>query len=500
MSKNTQSGIGAIIDQFKKDVGLSKKYSAVVEGIGNKDKPGQVQLRVAGVHPSSKKVLSTESLPWQKVVQTVGSGGGIGDSINLQVGQWVEVEAATPGASSWKVIRNIPAVPSSDKGDGAYGQVAEGDDDKLESEIEPMLGSGDITKLAKTAWGMVNSGLLSSFVGGGTPPAEASPPIEIPNFTIDAPDFDWTTDPDKAYNNNTLTLVNLRDIITVDGHRPNSEVVIELIDGANGHPGDAVGYDTSSNPIYIKLVDDSIQLPRLMLKPGDVDRNITIEYKAIRYDNTKIPPEPFTPLNESEGSISILLSLTPRSRGITPTPRSGVGSGAKSVALQEDPDTADKTEPAKSKVWQSPDGLISERKDFTEGNVSWGTTVMTKKGDTESLSRISMGPTGITTIKSASDMVLISKKNLQMYIENEVEQTIKTMMTIHCPVTKIKGDVRIEGDLHIVGNITHNGNVDQTGSQVTSGEVTASGIKLSTHKHKEVGGTDSGMDTSSPNP
>ncbi len=498
---NTQSGLGAIVDQLKKDLGLSKKYSAIVEGIGNKDKPGQVQLRVAGVHPTSKKTLPSESLPWQKVVQTVGSGGGIGDSINLQVGQWVEVEAATPGASSWKVIRNIPAVPSSDKGDDAYGQVAEGDDDKLTSEIEPILGSGDITKLAATAWGLVNSGLLSSFVGDGPPPAESSPPIPVGNWVITTPILDWTADQTKEVSKDGKNLGNLRDLITIGadplaippllGHRPGDDVRIELIPAVSGYPGDVMGWDTDSNPLYIRLENDAIIVPRLILKPGDSPITVTIDYKATRMDNSTTPPTEFQPVNESQGSISFTVVFEPTVvvavQGVSTY---DVGDSTKSLLLEEDPDTAEKTEPAKAKIWQSPDGLISERKDFTEGNVSWGTTIMTEKGNNETLSRINMGPTGITTVKSASDMVLISKKNLQMYIENEVEQTIKTMMTIHCPVTKIKGDVRIEGNFHVIGNITH------TGTQTTSDDVIANGISLVNHTHSQ--GKDSDGNTQVP--
>ena len=126
------------IEKLTSTVTQSKKYFAIVENNGKDDKDGttgKVQLRVAGVHPASKKDLPTEKLPWSKVILPTGSGGGIGQSINMQIGQWVEVESANPSSSSWKVIRNVAAVPDSESGDEAYGNVAEGNDNKLSKDI-----------------------------------------------------------------------------------------------------------------------------------------------------------------------------------------------------------------------------------------------------------------------------------------------------------------------------------------------------------------------------
>jgi hypothetical protein len=469
--------------ELEKQGFLNKKHYAIVEGIGNKEKPGQVQLRVSGVHPSSKTKLPTEDLPWQKVVKTTGSGAGIGDSVNLTVGQWVEVEAATPGSSSWKVIRNVPALGSGEKGDNAYGQVAEGEDDKLEDESEPKMSLGDIKKLAGTAFALLNSNLLTHFTdtinpGSPIPPGDTSPPIPKPNFNITTPDVDWTNNSDKEVSKDGRNIGNLRDLIQVDGHRADDDVLIELLDD-NGHPGDVIGYDFDSSEIYITLLDDAIIVPRMVLKPNDPTRVVTLRYKATEIAN---------PANTSEGSIMFDIVFNPtivlsvQTQNVYST---AVGDSAKDITIKEDPNTADKAAPGMCKVWQSPDGLITERKDYTKGNVSWDTSVMTEKGNAESASRIHLGPTGICTMKSSSDMVMISKKNLQMYIENEVEQVIKTMYTLNCPTTKIVGDVRIEGDLYIVkGGKT---------VKITSGTVTADvdvvassrAVSLEGHKHQQ---------------
>ncbi|MCD6436408.1 MAG: hypothetical protein J7L15_08510, partial [Clostridiales bacterium] len=185
------------LKQVDEMIKTTKKYSAIVEKIGNKDKPGQVKIRVAGVHTPSKSKLPTDDLPWQKAENETGAGGGIGESINLAVGQWVEVEAEHIGQSSWRILKNIPAVgQETTDTENAYGNVAEGyQKEWLTQDIIPRIGSTIASLLATTSFSLINSACCtatspcaggaagapacSGTVAGAPPQLDKSRPFDI---------------------------------------------------------------------------------------------------------------------------------------------------------------------------------------------------------------------------------------------------------------------------------------------------------------------------------
>ncbi len=494
-----------ILDNLKKlnkNFELTKKYEAIVEDNEDPEDIGRVRIRVSDVHPTSKIEMPTNQLPWSKVNSEIGSGGGMGKNNNLLVGQWVIAVPATPSASSWIVVANIPTKPSNDTGDGAYGNVAQGDDNKTQNEIIPKLSTGDITKLAGTAFSLGSAALLKYTTGEGGA-GDSTPEVPDGPFIIVVEEVDWTL---KEINKFGGNLGHFDDFIKIDGLPPKSTAKIELIsEGANNSPGNIVGYDTDGEKTYVTYINKNLYIPAYVV-PG----SYSIQYKVSEID---------IPLNAEIQYILIEVIDEPLPKTITRGTISARGGQTNDIELDiaeleisEPAPTSDKAKSKSVRVDQGIENSVTIENDATPGNRRYSITHMADEDNPESISRIEMNPSGALIQKSADDMYIISKKNLLQYVENAVEQTIKGYLSINAPTILLKGNIRIEGDMNINGDITHNGNKDhyghttQEGSQTSTQEihsdteVSAKTIGLTTHKHTEVGGTDNGLSTSVPTP
>ncbi len=263
------------INDIEKNIRTVKKYSAIIEEIGNTDFPGQVKIRVAGVHTPSKTKLPTDKLPWQKVENETGAGGGIGESINLAIGQWIEVEAEHEGQSSWRVLKNIPAVGKlTDDLEAAFGNVAKGYmKDWLTQDIIPRIGSTILELLETTTWKIINSGCTKCSSNGcvpcGSPPA--GPPKEFTcPLQIECNGVGWCRDMEKVVDKKGKNLSTFRHAITVNGYEPNQDqVTLTLLPSTSGGPpGDIKGYDTEGNELHAKLDNWDLVIPPMVVKPN----------------------------------------------------------------------------------------------------------------------------------------------------------------------------------------------------------------------------------------
>jgi len=489
VNPNDPVAIAKLMESVDEIAGSNQKVKAVIEDVNDPEKKGRVKVRIAGVHPSSKKDLPTEKLPWTNVQLPTGTGGGLGHSVNFQVGQWVEMSASNPSGTIYKILGNVAAIPTPDKGDKAYGNIAEGKDNKLKGEILPGLSTGDLKRLEDTVFPLVKASLLKkSSSPGGVPPGYQPPQPPQGIFDIVANEVDWSTDPEKFVSKFGAELGHFLDKITVDGQYPTEKLGIDLVrDPGTGLIGGVFGIDEEGEKIYIKYDNklNNLIIPRMILKEGDPDKIIEIKYKAYQKEN---------PGNYKENIIKIKITYEPittreieriRSQIYNTVPAiMSLNDSIPDVHVVEPTDKADKTQYPKSKVWESEDNKISVREDYTDGNVNYSITHLSDPENPNSMSRFDMNPSGGMTMKSSGDMMLLSKGNLQMYIANAVEQIIGGRLTLHAPLIQLKGDIRIEGNMKIMGNIEHEGNNDQKGNHnVTGGDVVADGISLKTHTH-----------------
>lgn len=479
--KTLQDQINKLQDELKsvkKSADMSKKFHAVIEDVKDPEKLGRVRLRVAGMHPSSKVDLPTDKLPWQKVVLPTGSGGGVGSSINMVVGQWVEVESANPASSAFNVIRNISTVTDGSTGDDAYGNVEE--TPKITNTAVPDIQTGDYDKLSSTIFSATNQSLLkfSTAGNGASGDTPELPPID---FTIVTETVDWSLDLEKEVSKFGKDLGHFLDYITIGGRLPDLNTIsIELLnDGINNTPGNIIGYDYYGNQAYVTYIDNNLYVPP-MVPPGEY----TIRYKVTEIDSS--------PENSSINNIIITVVDIPTEipRAI---PRAGsipsIEDNIQDHKISEPASTSDKAEYPYAKVDQGINNSVVIENDSTDGNRRYCITHMAEADNPSSLSRLEMNPNGDMIQKSANDYYIISKKNLLQYVENAVEQTIKGYLSINAPTILLKGNIRIEGNMQIEGDISQTGNYDIDGTLDSTTEVLADGVSLTTHIH---GGVESG--------
>lgn len=115
------------------------------------------------------------------------------------------------------------------------------------------------------------------------------------------------------------------------------------------------------------------------------------------------------------------------------------------------------------------------------------------KKERPDVTRFEMNPKGELIQKSSGDMFLISSENLNIMVENIVQQKVKQLWTLHCPVVQIKGDVRIDGKLIVSDGIVSYENID-AGGEVTANSTEAPKVgniapptTLSGHLHPSEG-------------
>jgi len=107
------------------------------------------------------------------------------------------------------------------------------------------------------------------------------------------------------------------------------------------------------------------------------------------------------------------------------------------------------------------------------------------KKERPDVSRFEFNPKGELIQKSTGDMFLVSSENLNMIVDNIVQQKVKQLWTLHCPVVQIKGDVRIEGRLIVTENAEFKQDVNATGEVRANAEAAAT--TLSQHVHPSDG-------------
>ena len=187
---------------------------------------------------------------------------------------------------------------------------------------------------------------------------------------------------------------------------------------------------------------------------------------------------------------------------ITPVPRGAEDNTAsiQDITIKEYPNTTIDAQNPMNNVQDN--GGVQVENDATKGNIRYAIAhnhsysadkeqVNGGESNPDHFSRFEMNKEGKMLHKSADDMVIISKKNLNIYVENMVQQKINEKFTMICDLIQFKGDMRIEGDVHITGKVV-------TDNTITASEEITSGIiGLQSHHHEELNGTDDGLVTTS---
>lgn len=462
----------------------SKKYIGKIEAINDERQQGRAQVRIINVHPASKIKLPTADLAWLPTNLPLGAGGGMGESVNYLVDQFVYVRPTKNSQTEWEIIGNAPMMAEPTTEDGSYGDVSP-EDEKRVSNLDIFNGfvTGNLEKLEGTIMGILNAGILEMFTGlfAGDPSPELIPQAG----DLVATDLDWRDIYSKVCTRfggnkgSCLASARYETIWTCDDpENPgqdldtsvfsscrrtscNTELINCRRDGTIPVPGDSdypatcpgnvIGYDSNGNVQYCTLDSNgSLICPTnvqnlgdytLLCKTTDVSNSNNNCTAKIQIRCVDLPADISAPREMMTNWT--LNSSTATPRGIF---------GDIDITIEEPLNFQDRTVYPYCKVWAN--SSITEIKDATEDNSTWAVyhsrvaKVGSEQPDPEDISRLEINKDGDIIVRSANDLMLISKKNLALYVEGIVQAQVKDKILLHCP------DVTIVGDLNIDGIIT----------------------------------------------
>ena len=236
----------------------------------------------------------------------------------------------------------------------------------------------------------------------------------------------------------------------------------------------------------------------------------------VHTNNERKPDYNEWPPNQSAERLSIPIPYDQISRqavstsgggGGAPQPRASADDSIREVNIVEPALTNDQ-----AKAWYcdvKDNGRVSVISDATKGNETYAVYHSTKpsggegkdssaietdpsqgaptpadpnaKKEKPDVSRFEFNPKGELIQKSTGDMFLVSSESLNILVDNAVQQKVKEMWTLHCPVVQIKGDVRIEGKLLVTEKAEFKNDVRADGEVVANASAAES--TLSQHVH-----------------
>ena len=145
---------------------MQADYEGVIVSIKDPDKKNRLQVKIMGAHADD---LKKSDLPWCLTKPGLGSNSGQGGKAKFQVGQKVSVEPLDSAMTEWRIVGGSNAYKSKGGGGGdrvGYEKEATDSNDKLTDSPFPDIASGDLAKLAKTAFAFLNSNLVKKLSAG----------------------------------------------------------------------------------------------------------------------------------------------------------------------------------------------------------------------------------------------------------------------------------------------------------------------------------------------
>ena len=474
------------LEKLKNEIGAGvKTFMGIVEDIKDPDNEGKAKVRVIDTMTPSKTELPTEDLPFAPISKPAGSSGGIGQNSTVSVGQMVELIATNAAESAFKIIRNVDAIFDDETGDKAFGNVAEGEDNKIKKEKTPSIGTGDVLKLAGTIYAVIQSQLVKSS-SAGTGAVEEEITFAWPSpFEIIVNDIDWSLDESKYVSRFGANLGSILDYIKItdDGGQtlispPKDSLIITLIDEASGAqvPGNIVGKNLDGEEQYVTYENNNLHIPENVpvLETGYYTIQFKVEKNGVINPGDTVEEFGTIKINVIDLPLSTRNSVARTEISIPPT-----NAAAPNINISEPPSTADKAQSWYNRVDQGIDNSVIIENDGTPGNRRYCISHLADKDDPYTLSRFEMKSDGGIIQKAGGDMYLLSEKSLKQKIKGMVEQEIDQYLNIQAQAIFMKAPkgFRLEGDIEIVGNITQTGGITSTEDHV------AGTISLQGHVH-----------------
>jgi len=491
-----------------------KLYNEVHAMIVDLNEEGQVKVRIPGVHNVNTPL---KDLPWVDIKNPSFANSGVGEKYSPAFNQWVMLRDVSDGLGmSYEAVSGSPLKDSEkkDKQEFKYNKSGSGsstssstsktstdennkpfdwDIEKnlsLVKEQFPKIFSAIPEKLKDTLHALIQMKLLKILMGSPGGPSEPEPPQG--GWEVKAKDLDFSNDPEKIIDREGGVVCKLTDeLVAMKDVPDNSGGIITvptkfdpqdyILNFENDSDKKVIGYDKEGNQVFATFDNWELLIPSNVyyydlgsdpdnpLPPPDCDTecdpNDCQSCTGCYYDYTIIysiePKEAAAPRTKSIGTIKFrVCNKIKKTKEQNQSKikynnffKYGVSSTAVTPQYKLD---EHESESPKGKSQNKSGFQLSNGSSFEYDSSEDNAYIAYKH---PSGSRIDMHHGGGMTMKSNSNMQVLSEGKMHLYSNSSFNLASTTFISTKAPTFFHEGNLVFDGNLHVTGDVIINGNV-----------------------------------------